>query len=494
MNASSAIAAAGVNDGSIADQLRFYLGSTIKIYIDKARVGLIAHRVSETSMSVPDAGKSAGILCSRTLRDTFKRCTGERPTDLQQPSVEPELTCDTWLRAGLGDFDAVRETIGALRPFVPVVSKEPTIAIENFERWYSERVIWPNLRELSLEEGRKEVQHAAVVGMALVNLLRQKSRQEGRLDRQRGIELAKLARIAVLNVKLLSRDVLKEEIAMGWAWVGNALRLALDFVGAEDAFQKAFETLARREVEGPSIIVGDIYYLKVSLQIYRRQHEKAIELAELSLKNFQAMGDRVGEIKALEIRAVARDYAGMPEAALADLMKIVALQPDDDIFAFRAYYSMAIIYEKEGEYERAAELLGCAMKSSAEKSPWIHHFPWIKATIHHGLREFNLAEVGYREAVEGFAALDETFYSRLASLDLSILYLDLGRYLEAIDLSSVVVSFFTVLDLSEEALAALQVLKQSLCELSLTKETLLGFRDAVRQDPTLPASRKPGPA
>ncbi len=493
LNATTAVLAVKVRDESIGDKLKFYLGSTIKVYIDKSRVRLIAHRLGETAMSVPETGVSAGIDHYATLAGTFKRCSGERPMDIRQPAVETGLTYDTWMRAGLGDFDAVRETIAVLRPFVPEVSKEPTIAVESFERWYAETQIWPTLRKMSLEEAREEVRHSAIAGMALVNLLRQKSREEGRGNHQRGIHLAKLALNAVLNVKLLSGDALKEEIAKGWAWVGNAYRLALDFVSADDAFKKVFEELRRREIEGPSSIEGEIYDLKASLRVYQRRHEEAIELAEMSLRSFRAVGDQAGEVIALETRAIACDYAGMPEAALADFMKILTLQPNDGRHTFSAHYSMAIVLEKSEKYERAAEALQSAKEIRTENQLWLHHLSWIEATIHHGLRRFDLAESDYREAVEGFAALNEMFYSTLASLDLAILCLDLGRYPEAIEFSSVIVSFFSALNLNTDAFTALQVLGRSLRELSLTRDTLLDLRDIVRRDPTLPGSRKLGP-
>ncbi len=73
----------------------------------------------------------------------------------------------------------------------------------------------------------------------LFDLLRKVSRLEGRKKRQRGIELAKLALVSLERSDRVFGDRIHDLRAHGWAWLGNAYRLALDFSEAAAAFEHA---------------------------------------------------------------------------------------------------------------------------------------------------------------------------------------------------------------------------------------------------------------
>ncbi len=102
-------------------------------------------------------------------------------------------------------------------------------------RFVAEHEVWPRLSGLPYESQRLVVQQYVFTSPELFDLLREKSRQEGRRDRQRGIELAELALLSLDVSAAALGERIHELRALGRAWLGNAKRLALDFPGAEEA-------------------------------------------------------------------------------------------------------------------------------------------------------------------------------------------------------------------------------------------------------------------
>ena len=71
---------------------------------------------------------------------------------------------------------------------------------------------------------------------ALFDLLRRKSRQEGRRDRRFGIHLAELALLSLRRCEEAWTDRGYDLRAVGLAELGNAKRLATDLTAAEGEF------------------------------------------------------------------------------------------------------------------------------------------------------------------------------------------------------------------------------------------------------------------
>ncbi|MCP4656819.1 MAG: hypothetical protein GY856_15525, partial [bacterium] len=159
-------------------------------------------------------------------------------------------------------------------------------------RSFAEDQLWPLLSGLSYRAQREIVARYPFTSPALFDLLRQKSRAEGRRDPERGIELAELA---VLSLDV-SAEALGERIhelrALGWAWVGNARRLALDFPEAEEAFEEAVAQVALVKDWENSAVAADVYAFKGALRIFQWRFKDALELLDASLAIFERVGDR----------------------------------------------------------------------------------------------------------------------------------------------------------------------------------------------------------
>ncbi len=126
------------------------------------------------------------------------------------------------------------------------------------------------------EEARATVRHYGT--RALFDSLLERSRREGRQDRRRGVDLARLAVESLDGCADTLDDAVYDLRALGWAWVGNAWRLVPDLRRAEEAFSQAGASWRAPREKKDSQIEAQIWDLKASLRLFQRRFRDAAEL------------------------------------------------------------------------------------------------------------------------------------------------------------------------------------------------------------------------
>ncbi|MCP4662893.1 MAG: helix-turn-helix transcriptional regulator, partial [bacterium] len=150
-------------------------------------------------------------------------------------------------------------------------------ASEEAERSKAEEA-WQELKDRSWKEQWELIQDQfRFSSAALFHLLREKSREEGRIDRWRGVRLAELALESLFGIdEVIGADTLSNWQAQGWAWIGNARRLAFDYPGAEKAFIRAEWCLP--SADRNPLVEAELLQNKAALRWFQHRTEEAIEL------------------------------------------------------------------------------------------------------------------------------------------------------------------------------------------------------------------------
>lgn len=109
-------------------------------------------------------------------------------------------------------------------------------------------IVWKEIRARPWAEQVDVVRHHLRFSTrAFLYLLGEKSCEEGRKDPQAGIRIARLALEYAAAFEGEAEDGYGVWRAVAWTWIGNAKRLALDTVGAENAFSTAKRLLPERD-------------------------------------------------------------------------------------------------------------------------------------------------------------------------------------------------------------------------------------------------------
>ncbi len=474
VNVATILSRAGVTDTRTHHEFLFHLGDTPKAYLEKRLVEAAILVLGETKRKVTEVAKDVGVSCVRTFAAMFKRRIGERATDVRRLSPDHEGSVDpeTWSRYGRGaatpeEAAKVRGLLERLVPTKTVILVDGAVLAE---RSHAEEKIWPALRDLSVDEAGEEVTRYVFVyaPTALSDLLRHKSREAGRRDPQLGVAWAEVAlRSLEANAKALGERIYEEK-ARGWAWIGNAKRLALDFPGAETAFDETFNTLAGRDVS--ESVLGEVYDLKGSLRLFQRRHKESVALFSRSLEIFESVGDKPSQAKELMQRAAALNYDEQPESAALDLEKAVELvdAKSDVTLATDIYRDLAIVSAQSGRLEKALAAManGERLMSTVEDPLLRYLFEWAKGFIEHCSGRYTSAKTKYLSALEGINELVQPFYGAFVGLDLAIVSSDLGQVDDAVRFSAEIIPFFDSLKLTSEAIAARRIARRASPRLS----------------------------
>jgi tetratricopeptide (TPR) repeat protein len=364
----------------------------------------------------------------------------------------------------------------------------PSFNSEAFERFQAETEIWPTLLSLPFAEQRRYVRQCRCWTPALFHFLHQKSREEGRLDRQRGKEISQL----VLDLLDENEELLGTRTyslrAQAWAWLCNARRLALDFVAAGTAIGHAESALQIRECRGDAFAHGIVYVCKGTLRMFQRRHQEAIDLFDIAFGRFEEAGDCSWQIRTLLHRAAALIYSDSYKEAEPTLKKATALLDieHDEHLAFRVKYTMSYELVKIARFDDAKAALATITKEHQVRIPTLRfQIQWVEGTIDHGLGKTDAAEASYLSAQRGFETLNELLYEALVVLDLTVLYAETEQMTKVIENSIATCRFFESIKLYDETLANLELLRIAIHQTDVTAQSLRALRSALWRDPLM---------
>ncbi len=354
-------------------------------------------------------------------------------------------------------------------------------------------VVWSRLRDKPFEEQKKVLsQQYGFRKPVLFHLLLAESRQVTTRDPRRAAQLAELALTSLDAAEWALRGDFPDLRARGAAWLGNARRRALDFLGAEEAFEKAEQAWRIPRPKKDFLALGDICLLRAGLRGDQRCFAEALSLVDDAIKIFRAEGVTERLAQALIERATIVGYSGHPQEALGELEEALEIlerhHPDSSFLHLSAAANLATFYALSDRFEEAARLLPRAQALAAHTTVRTAglHLCWTAGLVAQGQDDSRLAEDCFLGALRGFRALDESGYAAVAALELAVLYANQGRTSEALVLAADSIPVFEAFQIRREAIAALDLIREAVASSSLPvsmAKNIRGYLTALSKDP-----------
>ncbi len=321
----------------------------------------------------------------------------------------------------------------------------------------------------------------------LFDLLRERSRQEGRKNRQRGIEVAELALVSLERSDSVFGERIHDLRAFAWAWLGNAHRLALDFSAAEAAFEQADRRWFHPRAERDLFVLAHIHNLKGTLRAMQRDFAAGTRDLDCSCSLFRQLGQARGEAIALVQRAAIHIYAGKLSEAVEDLREAAGLIDEDQEseLAFAVRGNLANAMARAGEIRSAVKELDHArrLNESIHDPLGTPKLDWIDGYIRERHGDVETARQFYLSARAGFDDANEPRYFALVSVDLMIVHSLQDDWEGVGELASKTLPILGSLEVHSETLTAVNILVQALEAKNLSRRLLAKLRAALRRDP-----------
>ncbi|HEX6902962.1 MAG TPA: helix-turn-helix transcriptional regulator [Thermoanaerobaculia bacterium] len=383
------------------------------------------------------------------------------PSDAQRRRIE--LVASD-IAAKTGDF--VRWALARL-----------TTAARAEEERQEAEALWARLKTRKPAERRKIVEAAERFrSWALCELVCRESVDAARDSADRALELADLA----LHIaELTPGDEAWRSRVQGYAWahVGNARRVKGNLPAADEAFRNASKFWQDGEDTESDILDGArLWDLEASLRRAQGRFKEALDLLDQALSVDR--GVRVERI--LLKKATVLEALGAYEEAVLVLRRAAhKVEVSGDLqLLFALRFNLAVNLWFLQRYEEAERLLPDLRKLAVKlgKGLDLVRLHWLEGRLAAGLRNFKEAIAAFAQVQEDFTAREIGFEAALASLELSVLYLEEGRTKEVRTLARQMMWIFQAQKIHRETLAALRLFceaaEQEAITLELTRKVL----------------------
>jgi tetratricopeptide (TPR) repeat protein len=318
-----------------------------------------------------------------------------------------------------------------------------------------------------------------------------------RASRRESEELAWLAieLSAHLDTAYYSPELIEDLLSRAWSYVANLRRLAIDFVGAEQAFGCAYLHLKKGTHEALERAV--FLDLRASLRCDQRRFPEAIRLLRRCVTIFLRQGDEHRAGKSLVNLGAVHFTAGEPEIAatmLRDSLRLIDPAQDERVLLsawnnlINAMIDMGRFIEARGLYRKAR-----ALYQKFDDPYWGGRRLWAKARIERGLGQIEPAEALLLAARDRFVADGLPYEAGLVSLDLALLYVHQERHAELRQLATETLRIFTSMQIHCETMAAFMFLKQAVEAERLSVEVVASIADFVKRSGAHPALKFEAP-
>ncbi len=507
LNATEAWREAEIMDRALRPAFSDFTHSSLGRYIAEARIEVAHVLMLTTRLDLVSISLRVGFTYPPTFTENYKRLKGRLPSEVdREPPATPLIADETSLKAGrglLGEDEVVPHVEDLLRIYPaaarhvrvaagdgdePEPEPEPRIMVDGArgDRLQAEG-LWREIRHLPFEEQRRRVRRYLFCSTVFFDLLREQSRREGRKSRRRGIEVAELALVSLEGGGEVSGERIHDLRSLGWAWLGNAHRLALDFSAAAAAFEQADREWSVPRTRRDPLVSANVSNLKGTLRMMRREYAAATRDLDRSCSLFRQAGDRRGEALALIQRAAIHIYAGKLGEAVADLREASGLIDEDEEreLAFAARGNLANALARAGKTESASRELDRArqLNRAIDNPLGTPNLDWIAGLIGELHGDLEAARKFYLAACTGFRDAHELRYLSLVSVDLMGVHSMQDDWGSVVALAAEAMPILGSLELHSETLAAVKLLARAVEAESLSRRLVQELRDALRQDP-----------
>ncbi len=503
LNATRAWKAAGVRDRALGTLFKACTKVSLSCYIAVARIEVAEFLMAITDLDLASISERVGYTYYATFTENYKRLKeGTLPSDVPRERLTPPLTDDeTSLKAGRGllDEDAVVRHMEDLLRIYPTAAKrvhigacpdpEPLIIVDGArdDRLLKAEDLWRKIRDLPFAEQCRRVRRYRFYSTVFFDLLRKVSRLEGRKSRRRGIEVAKLAFVSLESSDQVFGERIHDLRALGWAWLANALVLALDFPAAAAAFEQADREWAKPRAQPDLVVLAHICRLKGVLRMLRREYVEATQDLDRSCSLCRQLDQTRGEAKALIQRASVYIYSGKLSEAVGDLREAAGLIDEDEEIelAFAIRGNLANAFARAGQTESAAKELDRArqLNRAIDDPLGTAKLDSIAGLISERQGDLQAAKRLYLGALAGFRDAQEPRYFGVISVDLMVVHSMQDDWGSAVALAAEALPILDSMSLHSETVAAVGLLADAVEAGSLSRRLLNDLRVALRQDP-----------
>jgi len=483
---------------SVREAFQNGAGLTPSAFLEEARME-VAMRVLRLAPGtrIDALAVLVGYRHAKTFYNAFMRFCGQPPAVYRQrlrelaarnvPAPDPSRLRGDWLER-LGSGRLSRSELHRLRAEVEVAyGLEPGAVMErrldrqDFERRLA-RYWWSRVGDLPVGALRAEVHKGfRFRTLALVELLLERSREEGRDDRAAGVEIADLALRAARKLEeFLEESIFSHVEARALAWLANARCLALDFSGAEKVFAAVHERFERHPP--PAELHAEVLYLESCLRRYQHRFGEALDLAEQAV-SWCSPGHRGLRTEVLLGRGAVYWHLGAWRQAAKDFREgLRYVDPETQPYlTWSAHHNLGTALVGAGKLTSARRWLRRAARLAERLG---QRGPLCKSLWAQGLlaaREDKLAraEEHLRTAWEGLEALGEEGLAAVAALDLASFADAESRHDEALAWVAEALPTLEALELGDESVRALELLRRGIAAQTLERALLVEVRATV---------------
>ncbi|MEM7353256.1 MAG: helix-turn-helix domain-containing protein [Acidobacteriota bacterium] len=491
---------ARINDSALMAAFTESTGSSLAVYIAKARIDVASVLMATTDLTLTAISSRVGYTYPPTFTDTYRRLKGLKPSEVERKLLPPPMVgFETSLRAGWGllDADELVSYVEAIMRLCPAAQErihirgcpEPQTLIEvdgAHDDELKAEGLWQKICCLPFSEQCQQVRRYLFRSTVLFDLLRKVSRREGHRNRQRGIEVAELALVSLENSEQIFGERIHDLRALAWAWIGNAYGLALDFVAAAAAFEQANREWSQPRAQADPLVLATICNLKGTLKMFQRDYVAATEDLNRSCSLFRQSDQAREEARVLIQRATIHGYAGKLSESLEDLQEAAGLidEEEDRELAFAIRGNLANTLVRIGKADIAATELDRARQlNHGLDDLGTVKLDWIDGDLSELHGDLQRAKRFYASARTRFQDAEEMRYFGLVSVDLMTINSQLGEWDDVRKLASETIPIITSLDLHSETVAVVGLLAEAVEAQELSRRLVNDVRLALRRDP-----------
>ncbi len=504
LNANEAWKEAGIRTHRLGGVFKEVAGTSLGQYIAAARIEVASALMATTDLQLTTVSLSVGYTHHPTFADNFKRLKGKLPSRVARKALPPPLIDDEMsLKAGRGllDDDTAVDHIEQLLRIYPVAANRVREAICAADAATEPRVmvdgahsdelkaegLWQQISDLPFDAQCQQVRRYLFYSTVLFDLLRKKSRLEGRKSRQRGVEVAELALVSLETSDQVFGERIHDLRALGWAWAANALILALDFAAAAAAFEQADREWSRPREKQDLSVLATIYRLKGVMRMMRREYVEAIQDLDHSCSLCQQLVQKRGEAKAMIQRASVHTYAGKLSEAVENFREAASLIDEDQEreLAFAIRGNLAAALARGGEAASAVKELERARQLNRHIDDPLGtiKLDWIEGDLGELQGDLEKAKRFYTGVRTEFRDAGESRYLGMVSVDLMTIHSQLGEWESVGELAVVTLPLLAAMQLHSETVAVVNFLAEAIKTQGFSRRLLKDLRAALRQDP-----------
>lgn len=280
-------------------------------------------------------------------------------------------------------------------------------------------------------------------------------------------EMVKLANAALqvaqnLDPAIHGAQKVADYQARAWGELANAYRAADEHWEAQRAFGKAFQLLSKGTNDRS--LRAHLHDLQSSLLGDQRKFALAFNSLDVTITIYQEIGDQHSAGRALIKKAIYTHYSGRSEDALLINQQALALidEKRDPHLPVVALQNRLTFLVASGRYKDARTLLFKNRNKISDGgrilATKVH---WLEGQISYGMEDYETAEATFQEVKEAFEAEDLGFAAALASLDIAMAQMRLGKYAEAKEVTFQAAGVFVALNIHREVLGAVELLRDA---------------------------------